>query len=33
MIVRNDAVLWDNGRERLYIFEMPPESCCIADQP
>lgn len=39
MIIRNDTqndtVLWDNGKERLYIFEIPPENCYyyIADQP
>ena len=37
MIVRNDTqndtVLWDNGKERLYIFEIPPENCYIPDKP
>lgn len=37
MIVRNDTqndtVLWDNGKERLYIFEIPLENCSTADQP
>lgn len=33
MTVRNDTVLWDNGKERLYIFEIPPENCYIPDRP
>lgn len=30
---QNDTVLWDNGKERLYIFEIPPENCYIPDKP
>lgn len=33
MTVRSDTVLWDNGIEKLYIFEIPPENCYIPDQP